>query len=94
MVGPCTILFMKLIIGRGFFAWISASMQHSIETMSLWLCWRVKEVQVALVAAFSTSDAPHLPLDKIPDQHRGLGRISLQHLHKATQQMQACEKAH
>ncbi len=47
----CSFLCTQYLVGSPF-AWITASMRHGMEAISLWHCSGVMEAQVALIAAF------------------------------------------
>ncbi len=50
----CSFLCTQYLVGPPF-AWITASMQRDMESISLWHCSGVMEAQVALIAAFMSS---------------------------------------
>ncbi len=50
----CSFLCTQYLVGPSF-AWITASMRLGMETVILWHCSGVMEVQVALIAAFRSS---------------------------------------
>ncbi len=50
----CSFLCTQYLVGAPF-AWMTASMRHVMESISLWHCSGVMEAQVALIAAFRSS---------------------------------------